>query len=54
VRPLGGSDRACLDEDFIGLAQVHPSGRLAIAERDWKTSESREPPELVDWPAQGQ
>jgi hypothetical protein len=38
-----------LDEDFTKVAQVHPSWRLAIAERNRKTGDGREPPELVDW-----
>jgi hypothetical protein len=52
VRPTGESDGTCLDEDFTELLQVHPSRRLTIAERNCKTRDGREPPELVDWSAQ--
>ena len=37
----------CLDEDLRELAEVHPSRRLTIAERNWRTRNGWEPPELA-------
>jgi hypothetical protein len=38
----------CLDEDLRELEQVHPSRRLTIAERNWRTRNGWEPPELTE------
>lgn len=37
---------SCL-EDFQERAQVHPSRRMPIAERNWRASNGWTPPELV-------
>ena len=36
----------CLDGDQE-LVQVHPSRRMSIAERNWRSGQGWEPPELV-------
>jgi hypothetical protein len=38
----------CLDEDLRELELVHPSRRLTIAERNWRTRNGWEPPELAE------
>jgi hypothetical protein len=38
----------CLDEDYQELAQVHPSRRMSIGERNWRFRQGWEPPELVE------
>jgi hypothetical protein len=37
----------CIDGDQE-LAQVHPSRRMSIAERNWRSRNGWEPPELVE------
>ena len=34
----------CLDKDLRELPEVHPSRRLTIAERNWRTRNGWEPP----------
>ena len=43
--PLPGITR--LDEDLRELLEMHPSRRLTIAERNWRTRNGWEPPELA-------
>jgi hypothetical protein len=38
----------CLDEDYQELAQVHPSRRMSIGERNWRFRQGWEPPELIE------
>ena len=37
----------CIDRDFQELPQVHPSRRMPISERNWRSRQGWEPPELV-------
>lgn len=39
-------DTTCIDEDQA-RAQIHPSRRMSIAERNWRSGHGWEPPELV-------
>ncbi len=39
---------ACIDSDFQELPQVHPSRRTSISERNWRSQQGWEPPELVE------
>ena len=45
---VGGAlpDTTCIDEDQA-RAQIHPSRRMSIAERNWRSGHGWEPPELV-------
>jgi hypothetical protein len=45
VRAFPGT--ACIDRDFHELPQVHPSRRMSISERNWRSGQGWEPPELV-------
>ncbi len=38
----------CIDTDYQELAQVHPSRRMSIGERNWRFRQGWEPPELVE------
>lgn len=38
----------CLDNDYQELAQVHPSRRMSIGERNRRFQQGWEPPELVE------
>ncbi len=38
----------CIDSDYKELAQVHPSRRMSIQERNWRFRQGWEPPELVE------
>jgi hypothetical protein len=38
---------ACVDTDFHELPQVHASRRMSISERNWRSGQGWEPPELV-------
>ena len=38
----------CIDDDYHELAQVHPSRRMSIGERNWRSLQGWEPPELVE------
>jgi hypothetical protein len=38
----------CIDSDFQELPQVHPSRRMSISERNWRSRQGWEPPELVE------
>jgi hypothetical protein len=50
ICPVGGALRGttCIDTDYQELAQVHPSRRMSIDERNWRFRQGREPPELVE------
>ncbi len=37
----------CIDSDFRELPQVHPSRRIPISERNWRSRQGWQPPELV-------
>ena len=39
---------ACIDRDFHELPQVHPSRRMSISERNWRSRQGWQPPELVE------
>lgn len=38
----------CVDSDLRELPQVHPSRRISIIERNWRSRQGWEPPELVE------
>lgn len=38
----------CVDSDFHELPQVHPSRRISISERNWRSLQGWEPPELLE------
>jgi hypothetical protein len=38
----------CVDSDFHDLPQVHPSRRISISERNWRSRQGWEPPELLE------
>jgi hypothetical protein len=38
---------ACVDSDFHELPEVHPSRRMTISERNWRTQQGWQPPELA-------
>jgi hypothetical protein len=38
----------CIDEEYQELAQLHPSRRISIGERNWRFRQGWEPPELVE------
>jgi hypothetical protein len=37
----------CIDSNNQELAEIHPSRRMSIAERNWRSRKGLEPPELV-------
>jgi hypothetical protein len=37
----------CVDGDFHDRPQVHPSRRMTISERNWRTQQGWQPPELA-------
>lgn len=37
----------CIDSDYQEIAEIHPSRRMSIAERNWRFGQGWEPPELV-------
>jgi hypothetical protein len=37
----------CIDSDFRELPQVYPSRRMPISERNWRSRQGWQPPELV-------
>lgn len=38
----------CIDDGYHELAQVHPSRRMSVGERNWRFRQGWEPPELVE------
>lgn len=41
-------DTTCIDEEYQELDEVHPSRKMSIAERNWRSRNGWEPPELVE------
>jgi hypothetical protein len=39
---------ACVGPGFAELAEVHPSRRMTVSERNWRLAEGWQPPELAD------